>query len=227
METWTLNGSTRSRNALSEAMVDALLAACERAAADADLRGGWCCAAALGISVRAVVWAALPRPISASRDMGASDPLVPLNRRFGALSPVCAAVVHRGGGGRRDGRWLRPGVLCRPVGLTRNSPRRVALGIVPAQIDAGRMRRELIGGAAVFADRAGAGMPRRLEHAGLVDRGGRWRHGGCCARPAVRATPLPHPKPWPLQTFVAGPAETPLPALLDEATWLCASAARA
>ena len=38
VETWTLNDPA-SRNALSEAMVDALLAACERAAADADLRG--------------------------------------------------------------------------------------------------------------------------------------------------------------------------------------------
>ena len=38
VETWTLHDPA-SRNALSEAMVDALLAACERAAADADLRG--------------------------------------------------------------------------------------------------------------------------------------------------------------------------------------------
>ena len=38
VETWTLNDPA-SRNALSEAMVDALLTACERAVADADLRG--------------------------------------------------------------------------------------------------------------------------------------------------------------------------------------------
>lgn len=62
VETWTLNDPA-SRNALSEAMVDALLAACERAAADADLRGvvlrgagGHFCAGA--------AWADLPRPLA-------------------------------------------------------------------------------------------------------------------------------------------------------------------
>ena len=38
VETWTLNDPA-SRNALSEAMVDGLIAACEQAAADFDLRG--------------------------------------------------------------------------------------------------------------------------------------------------------------------------------------------
>ena len=38
VETWTLKDPA-SRNALSEAVVDGLIAACERAATDADLRG--------------------------------------------------------------------------------------------------------------------------------------------------------------------------------------------
>ena len=91
VETWTLNDPA-SRNALSEAMVDALLAACERAAADADLRGvvlrgaggHFCAGGSLGGFAKTI-----GQPLSA----GASDPLLPLNRRFGTLLQTLTALT--------------------------------------------------------------------------------------------------------------------------------------
>ena len=90
VETWTLNDPA-SRNALSEAMVDALLAACERAAADADLRGvvlrgaggHFCAGGSLGGFAKTI-----GQPLAA----GDADPLVPLNRRFGALLQALCAL---------------------------------------------------------------------------------------------------------------------------------------
>ena len=75
VETWTLNDPA-SRNALSEAMVDALLAACERAAADADLRGvvlrgaggHFCAGGSLGGFAKTI-----GQPLAA----GEAEPLVP------------------------------------------------------------------------------------------------------------------------------------------------------
>lgn len=61
VETWTLNDPA-SRNALSEAMVDGLIAACERAAADTDLRG-LVLRGAGGHFCAGVAWVALPRPL--------------------------------------------------------------------------------------------------------------------------------------------------------------------
>ena len=92
VETWTLNDPA-SRNALSEAMVDALLAACERAAADADLRGvvlrgaggHFCAGGSLGGFAKTI-----GQPLAA----GEADPLVPLNRCFGALlQALCARMA--------------------------------------------------------------------------------------------------------------------------------------
>src|SRR5690606_21712195 len=83
LETWTLN-TPASRNALTDALVDALLAACERAGQDAALRGvvlrgaggHFCAGGSLGGFARAI-----GQPLAAGQD----DPLVPVNRRFGTL----------------------------------------------------------------------------------------------------------------------------------------------
>ena len=90
VETWTLNDPA-SRNALSEAMVDALLTACERAAAFADLRGvvlrgaggHFCAGGSLGGFAKTI-----GQPLAA----GEADPLVPLNRRFGTLLQALCAL---------------------------------------------------------------------------------------------------------------------------------------
>ena len=138
VETWTLNDPA-SRNALSEAMVDALLAACERAAADADLRGvvlrgaggHFCAGGSLGGFAKTI-----GQPLAA----GASDPLVPLNRRFGALlQALCALpqwfIVAVEGAAMGGGFGL---VCCADQVLAHTSAQfatpEVTLGIVPAQI---------------------------------------------------------------------------------------------
>jgi len=92
VETWTLHDPAR-RNALTDALVQALQAACERARHDGGLRGvvlrgagGHFCA---GGSLDGFAQA-IGRPLPA----GAADPLVPLNRRFGALLQALAAAVR-------------------------------------------------------------------------------------------------------------------------------------
>ena len=90
VETWTLNDPA-SRTALSEAMVDGLIAACERAAADADLRGvvlrgaggHFCAGGSLGGFAKTI-----GQPLAAD----VADPLVPLNRRFGTLLQALCAL---------------------------------------------------------------------------------------------------------------------------------------
>ena len=138
VETWTLNDPA-SRNALSEAMVDGLIAACERAAADADLRGvvlrgaggHFCAGGSLGGFAKTI-----GQPLAA----GASDPLVTLNRRFGTLlQALCALpqwfIVAVEGAAMGGGFGL---VCCADHVLAHANAQfatpEVTLGIVPAQI---------------------------------------------------------------------------------------------
>ncbi|WP_298214212.1 enoyl-CoA hydratase/isomerase family protein [Acidovorax sp.] len=138
VETWTLN-DPGSRNALSEPMVDALLAACERATADADLRGvvlrgaggHFCAGGSLG---------GFSKTIGQPLAVGEADPLVPLNRRFGVLlQALCALpqwlIVAVEGAAMGGGFGL---VCCADRVLAHTSAQfatpEVTLGIVPAQI---------------------------------------------------------------------------------------------
>ena len=138
VERWTLN-EPATRNALDDEMVDALAAACERAAADAALRfivlegsgGAFCAGGHLG-GMASLVGHALPD--------GQQDPLVAMNHRFGdllhalcALPQVLIAAV--------DGPAMAGGfglVCCADFVVA--TPRalfatpEVTLGIAPAQI---------------------------------------------------------------------------------------------
>jgi len=138
VETWTLNDPA-SRNALSEPMVDALLAACERVASDADLRGvvlrgaggHFCAGGSLGGFAKTI-----GQPLAADE----ADPLIPLNRRFGTLlQALCALpqwlIVAVEGAAMGGGFGL---VCCADRVLAQASAQfatpEVTLGIVPAQI---------------------------------------------------------------------------------------------
>ena len=221
VETWTLNDPA-SRNALSEAMVDALLAACERAAADADLRGvvlrgaggHFCAGGSLGGFAKTIGQPLAP---------GEADPLVPLNRRFGTLlQALCALpqwfIVAVEGAAMGGGFGL---VCCADQVLAHTSAQfatpEVTLGIVPAQIAPFVVRR--LGPAAarrclLTGERWDAAAAQRL---GLVDdvvegdmdaavRAAIARHAAAAPQ-AVAAT----------KRLLLAQPETPLPALLDEA----------
>lgn len=221
LETWTLNDPA-SRNALSEAMVDALLAACERAAADADLRGvvlrgaggHFCAGGSLGGFAKTI-----GQPLAA----GEADPLVPLNRRFGALlQALCALpqwlIVAVEGAAMGGGFGL---VCCADQVLAHTSAQfatpEVTLGIVPAQIAPFVVRR--LGPSAarrclLTGERWDAA---KAQIAGLVDevvsgdmeaavQAAIARHSAAAPQ-AVAAT----------KRLLLAQPETPLPALLDEA----------
>ncbi len=137
-EHWTLNDPA-SRNALSEAMVQALFTACERAASDPSLRfivlqgagGAFCAGGSLGGFAKSIGQALQP---------GAVDPLIAMNQRFGELllalcqlpQIVLAAVDGAAMGG---GFGL---VCCADVVLATDTAMfatpEVTLGVVPAQI---------------------------------------------------------------------------------------------
>ena len=137
-ERWTLNDPA-ARNALSEAMVDGLLAACERALRDSSLRavvltgaaGAFCAGGSLsGFS------SAIGRPLPP----GEADPLLAMNRRFGDLLHalknlpqwlICAVDGPAMGGGF--------GLVCcadRVLATQRSvfATPEVTLGLPPAQI---------------------------------------------------------------------------------------------
>ncbi|MGH8848082.1 MAG: enoyl-CoA hydratase/isomerase family protein [Polaromonas sp.] len=137
-ETWTLNDPA-SRNALSDELVQALQSACQRAAQDASLRfvvltgagGAFCAGGSLGGFAEAI---GQPLPT------GTTDPLIAMNRRFGALlQALCglpqvllAAVDGPAMGG---GLGL---VCCADFVLASEravlAAPEVTLGVVPAQI---------------------------------------------------------------------------------------------
>ena len=230
VETWTLNDPA-SRNALSEAMVDALLTACERAVADADLRGvvlrgaggHFCAGGSLGGFAKTI-----GQPLAE----GEVDPLVPLNRRFGTLlQALCALpqwlIVAVEGAAMGGGFGL---VCCADYVLAHNSAQfatpEVTLGIVPAQIAPFVVRR--LGPAAarrclLTAERWDAATAQR---AGLVDevvtgdmeaavQAAIARHAAAAPQ-AVAAT----------KRLLLVQPETPLPALLDDAAMAFAQALR-
>lgn len=231
VEIWTLNDPAR-RNALSEAMVDALLAACERATADTALRGvvlrgaggQFCSGGSLGDFADTIGQPLAP---------GQHDPLVPLNRRFGALLQALVALpqwllVAVEGAALGGGLGL---VCCADqvvahVGARFGAPE-VTLGIVPAQIapfvalrlGPAAARRWLLTGEPVEA--------RAALHAGLVDVvtddaldaavQTAVRHWATAAPQAVAATK---------RLLLAQRTGQPLPALLDDAAQTFAQALR-
>lgn len=137
-ETWILNDPA-TRNALSDAMVDALQAACERAAQDPSLRfvvlagagGAFCAGGSLGGFSQAIGQALPP---------GAADPLVAMNRRFGALlqslsklPQVLVAVVNGPAMGGGLGLVCCADFVLAGYRAVLAAPE-VTLGIAPAQI---------------------------------------------------------------------------------------------
>ena len=230
VETGTFNDPA-SRNALSEAMVEALLAACERSAADADLRGvvlrgaggHFCAGGSLGGFAKTI-----GQPLAA----GEADPLVPMNRRFGALlQALCALpqwfIVAVEGAAMGGGFGL---VCCADKVLAHTSAQfatpEVTLGIVPAQIAPFVVRR--LGPAAarrclLTGERWDA---TAAQCAGLVDevvigdmeaavQAAIARHAGAAPQ-AVAAT----------KRLLLAQSETPLPPLLDDAAIAFAQALR-
>lgn len=229
-ETWTLNDPA-SRNALSEAMVDGLIAACERAAADADLRGvvlrgaggHFCAGGSLGGFAKTI-----GQPLAA----GEADPLIHLNRRFGALlQALCALpqwlIVAVEGAAMGGGFGL---VCCADRVLAHTSAQfatpEVTLGIVPAQIAPFVVQR--LGPAAarrclMTGERWDAAAAQRF---GLVDdvvdgdmdaavQAAIARHAAAAPQ-AVAAT----------KRLLLAQAETPLTVLLDDAAVAFAQALR-
>ena len=230
VETWTLHDPA-SRNALSEAMVDALFAACERAAGDADLRGvvlrgaggHFCAGGSLGGFAKTI-----GQPLPA----GEVDPLVPMNRRFGALlQALCAlpqwliVVVEGAAMGGGLGLVCCADSVLAQAGAQLGTPE-VTLGIVPAQIapfvvrrmGAANARRWLLTG-----ERFDAAVAQRD---GLVDevvdgdmdaavQAAIARHAAAAPQ-AVAAT----------KRLLLAQPETPLPALLDDAALAFAQALR-
>jgi len=230
VETWTLN-DPQSRNALSEALVDALFAACERAQADADVRGvvlrgaggHFCAGGSLGGFARTI-----GQPLAA----GEADPLVPMNRQFGALlQALCALpqwlVVAVEGAAMGGGIGL---VCCADQVLAHAGAQfgmpEVTLGIVPAQIapfvvrrmGAAPARRYLLTG-----ERLGA---LEAQRAGLVDEvidGD--MDAAVQSAIATHAAAAPQAVAATKRLLLAVP-ETPLPALLDDAARAFAQALR-
>lgn len=230
VETWTLNDPA-SRNALSEAVVDGLIAACERAATDADLRGvvlrgaggHFCAGGSLGGFAKTI-----GQPLAA----GEADPLVPLNRRFGALlQALCALpqwlVVAVEGAAMGGGFGL---VCCADQVLAHTSAQfatpEVTLGIVPAQIAPFVVRR--LGPSAarrclLTGERWDAA---KAQIAGLVDEvvSGDMEAAaqaaiGCHAVAAPQAVAA-------TKRLLLAQHEMPLPALLDDAALAFAQALR-
>jgi isohexenylglutaconyl-CoA hydratase len=138
IERWTLNDPA-NRNALTDALVDALLNACTQAQGDSTLRGvvlrgaggHFCAGGNLGGFAQAI-----GQPLEA----GVPDPLVPLNRRFGALlQALCGLpqwlVMAVEGAAMGGGLGL---VCCGDLVLADSGAQfgapEVTLGLVPAQI---------------------------------------------------------------------------------------------
>ncbi|MFN7123863.1 MAG: enoyl-CoA hydratase/isomerase family protein [Hydrogenophaga sp.] len=230
VETWTLNDPA-SRNALSEPMVDALLDACERASADAGLRGvvlrgaggHFCAGGSLGGFAKTI-----GQPLAA----GEADPLIPLNRHFGTLlQALCALpqwlIVAVEGAAMGGGLGL---VCCADRVLAHAGAQfatpEVTLGIVPAQI------------APFVVQRLGTAAARRCLRAGeRWDAAAAQRFGlvddvvDGDMDAAVQAAIARHAAAAPqavaaTKRLLLAQAETPLPVLLDDAAVAFAQALR-
>ncbi len=230
-ETWTLNDPA-SRNALTDALVDALLAACTRAQNDAALRGvvlrgaggHFCAGGSLG---------GFAKTIGQPLDAGMPDPLVPLNRRFGALlQALCGLpqwlVVAVEGAAMGGGLGL---VCCGDLvladaGAQFGAPE-VTLGLVPAQIAPFVVRR--LGPAAArrwLLSGARSGAAAALQ-AGLVDEviEGAMDDAVQAAVQRLAAT-APQAIAATKHLLLQVQSALPLPALLDDAAHLFARALR-
>ena len=230
-ETWTLNDPA-SRNALTDALVDALLDACTRAQSDAALRGvvlrgaggHFCAGGSLGGFAKAI-----GQPL----DAGVPDPLVPLNRRFGALlQALCGLpqwlVVGVEGAAMGGGLGLAccGDLVLADAGAQFGAPE-VTLGLVPAQIapfvvrrlGPAAARRWLLSGA-----RSGAVA---AQQAGLVDEvvDGTMDEAVQAAVQRLAST-APQAIAATKHLLLQVHSALPLPALLDDAAHLFARALR-
>jgi isohexenylglutaconyl-CoA hydratase len=137
-EYWTLNDAA-SRNALSEPMVEALFAACARAATDTSLRfivlqgagGTFCAGGSLGGFAKSIGQALKP---------GEVDPLLAMNARFGELllslcqlPQILLAAVEGAAMGGGFGLVCCADFVVATEAAVFATPE-VTLGIVPAQI---------------------------------------------------------------------------------------------
>lgn len=230
-ETWTLNDPA-SRNALTDAMVDALLNACTRAHNEGALRGvvlrgaggHFCAGGSLG---------GFARTIGQPLDAGTPDPLVPLNRRFGALlQALCALpqwlVIAVEGAAMGGGLGLAccGDLVLADAGAQFGAPE-VTLGLVPAQIAPFVVRR--LGPAAarrwlLSGTRSGAAA---AQQAGLVDEvvdGAMDDAVQAAVQRLASTAPRAIAATKHLLAHVDGPA--PLGTLLDDAAQLFAGALR-
>lgn len=230
-ETWTLNDPA-SRNALTDAMVDALLSACTRAQSDGALRGvvlrgaggHFCAGGSLGGFAKAI-----GQPL----DTGVPDPLVPLNRRFGALlQALCGLpqwlVVAVEGAALGGGLGLACcGDLVLADGGAQLGAPEVTLGLVPAQIapfvvrrlGPAAARRWLLSGARSDAMTA--------QRAGLVDEVINGSMDEAVQAAVQRlATTAPQAIAATKHLLAQVHSALPLPALLDDAAHLFARALR-
>lgn len=135
---WTLNDPT-ARNALSEAMVEALFAACSEAASDTALRcivlqgagGAFCAGGSLG---------GFAKSIGQALHSGERDPLIAMNARFGelllALCQLPQLLIAKVEGAAMGGGFGL--VCCADFVVAADSAvfatPEVTLGVVPAQI---------------------------------------------------------------------------------------------
>ncbi len=232
LETWTLNDPA-SRNALTDALVDALLNACTRAQSDAALRGvvlrgaggHFCAGGSLGGFAKAI-----GQPL----DTGVPDPLVPLNRRFGTLlQALCGLpqwlVVGVEGAAMGGGLGLAccGDLVLADAGAQFGAPE-VTLGLVPAQIapfvvrrlGPAAARRWLLSGA-----RSGAVA---AQQTGLVDdviESGRMDAAVQDTVQRLTAT-APQAVAATKHLLLQVQGALPLPALLDDAAHLFARALR-
>ena len=230
-ETWTLNDPA-SRNALTDALVDALLNACTRAQSDTTLRGvvlrgaggHFCAGGSLGGFAKAI-----GQPL----DAGVPDPLVPLNRRFGSLlQALCDLpqwlVVAVEGAAMGGGLGL---ACCGDLVLADADAQfgapEVTLGLVPAQIAPFVVRR--LGPAAarrwlLSGVRSGAAA---AQQAGLVDEVIEGAMDGAVQAAVQRlATTAPQAIAATKHLLLQVQSALPLPALLDDAAHLFARVLR-
>jgi len=230
VETWTLN-DPQSRNALSEAMVSALFAACERAQADADLRGvvlrgagrHFCAGGSLG---------GFTKTIGQTLAVGEADPLIPMNRQFGALlQALCALpqwlVVAVEGAAMGGGIGL---VCCADRVLAHAGAQfgmpEVTLGIVPAQIAPFVVRRMGVASARRYLLTGERLNAAQAQSAGLVDEVIEGNMDAAVQTAiATHAAAAPQAVAATKRLLLAAP-ETPLPALLDDAAVAFAQALR-
>lgn len=234
VERWTLNAPA-SRNALTAQSVTALRAACARAQGDAELRaivlqgagGNFCAGGSLGDFASAI-----GKPWPDADNANRPDPLVGMNRTYGALlEALCdlpqwllAAVDGAAMGGGIGLLCCADFVLATPEAVF--STHEVTLGVVPAQIapfvvrrlgDAAAREWLLLGQRWSAQDARHAGLVHAVAEGALADAvQERLRALGAASPLAVAAT----------KRLLRTQQTLPLPAMLDEAAQSFALALR-